>query len=195
MHKILVLFILSSFGLFSTCFAEEDRLSDSEHLRLKHHSYLVEKANVGDSQAIYELAVLNLNGAEGVPKRPGMAAGLLRQASELGHPAAQNLYATLLANGHGIAQNLTEAIRWWRASATHGNHWAEYNLGYAYSTGRGVSQNDSEAAKWFKLAADGGIEEAAAQLGFFYLMGRGVERNQEKASEYMRRARDLRNKR
>jgi TPR repeat protein len=187
--KLLYLVLVSV--LLASCSPGEDTSSsESERQRLAKHSALVDKANRADADAIYQQGVLNLNGGEGVPKRPEMAAALLRQAAELNHPASQNLFATMLANGIGVEQNNDSALHWYRKSAAQGNPWAQYNLGYAYHSGKGVAQDYAEAAKWYKLAAKGGIAQAEAQLGALHVLGLGVGQDLNEAGNQFGRMRD-----
>jgi len=50
--------------------------------------------------------------------------------------------------GHGVAQNDSEAVRWFRAAAEGGETRGMSNLGFMYDAGRGVSRNAREAARW-----------------------------------------------
>jgi len=56
----------------------------------------------------------------------------LRRAAELGDKWAQNNLGVRLAAGNGVAQDHTEAVRWFRASAMAGFPFGAANLGWAY---------------------------------------------------------------
>ena len=51
------------------------------------------------------------------------------------------------------AQDYSEAVRWYRLAADHGNAAAQYNLGISYARGTGVPQDNVLAHMWFNLAA------------------------------------------
>ena len=74
-------------------------------------------------------------------------------------------------NGQGVAQNYTEAVKWYRLAADQGNAGAQTNIGHLYSDGKGVAQNYTEAAKWYRLAADQGTKQAQLSLGWYYMNG------------------------
>jgi TPR repeat protein len=92
--------------------------------------------------------------------------------------------------GAGMAQNQTEAVRWYRAAAQQGLAIAQLNLGVDYSTGQGVLKNDAEAIKWFRLAANQGEPQAQFNLGLMYAKGQGVAQNFVEAYRWAKLAAD-----
>jgi uncharacterized protein len=56
--------------------------------------------------------------------------------------------------GRGVAQDETEAVRWYRKAASQGDAAAQSNLGFVYFNGRGVVQDYAQALTWFKLAGE-----------------------------------------
>jgi len=87
-----------------------------------------------------------------------------------------------------VPKNLSEAVRWYRAAAEHGDPIAQCNLATAYLLGRGVRQDDKQAASWFLAAAQQGLPPAQNNLAFMYYTGRGVPRDYVKAAKWTRRA-------
>jgi TPR repeat protein len=79
----------------------------------------------------------------------------------------------MYAQGHGVPQDYTEALKWFHLAANQGNANAQYMLGYLYEYGRGVPQSNTfaevaedvtEAIKWYRLAAKQGYQDAQAAL-------------------------------
>jgi TPR repeat protein len=63
-----------------------------------------------------------------------------------------------------VAQDLTEAARYYRLAAEQGFAFAQSNLGHLYSDGEGVAQDFVEAAQLYGLAAAQGQVEAVDGL-------------------------------
>ena len=95
-------------------------------------------------------------------------------------PGQFNL-GTMYFEGHGVALNESEGVRWFRLAADQGYAPAQFNLGVAYHAGRGVAPDDTEAARWFRLAAEQGHAPAQSNLGTLYDQGQGVEQSDEDA--------------
>ena len=70
----------------------------------------------------------------------------------------------MYAQGLGVSQDYSEAVRWFRLSADQGYDVAQFNLGLMYAQGDGVKQDYGEAQKWFRLAADQGLQGAIDAL-------------------------------
>ena len=66
--------------------------------------------------------------------------------------------------GHGVPQDYSQAVAWFRKAAEQGNDVAQYNLGEMYREGRGVPQDEGEATTWYKKAAEQGNEDAKKAL-------------------------------
>jgi TPR repeat protein len=92
------------------------------------------------------------------------------------------------ANGSDVAQNDTEAIKWYHKAAEQGHAAAKFSLGLMYEEGRGVSQDYAEAEKWYRIAAEKGYAVAQFQLGTMYQDGRGVKQNDAEARIWYRKA-------
>src|SRR6266481_5274548 len=94
---------------------------------------------------------------------------LARPLAEAGDPRAEAIVGSAYYRGRGVAQNDTEAAKWFRLADDKGNYaeaarWyrlaaeqgdaqAQYNLGLAYARGEGVTQDVVDAHMWFNLAA------------------------------------------
>lgn len=77
----------------------------------------------------------------------------IRARAQAGEADAQYSLGLRYDNGQGVAQDFTEAVRWYRLAAEQGNPAAQYNLGAMYSNGQGVPRDVVEAYKWRSLAA------------------------------------------
>ena len=64
----------------------------------------------------------------------------------------------MLANPVGVAQDYSEAAKWYALAAEGGDPYAQNNLGVFYKYGRGVPKDLVQAYKWFNLAASGSLE-------------------------------------
>ena len=84
-----------------------------------------------------------------------------RLAAEQGDAAAQNKLGFMYANGEGVPEDATEAVRWYRLAAEQGDAIAQFNLGFMYANGEGVPKDAAAAARWYRLAAEQG--DAGAQ--------------------------------
>ena len=105
-------------------------------------------------------------------------------------PYAQNNLGVVYANGRGVPQDYTEAVKWSRLAADQGHAHAQFNLGVAYKKGEGVAQDYVEAVKWYRLAAAQGLAVAQFNLGVMYANGRGVPQDHVEAVKWYRLAAD-----
>lgn len=105
-----------------------------------------------------------------------------------GHAGAQFNLGVLYARGRGVAQDFSQAARWYRLAAEHGHALAQCNLGVLYEEGIGVIQNDEEASRWYRLAAEQGNAGGQNNLGRLYEEGRGVPRDFREARIWYQKA-------
>ena len=81
--------------------------------------------------------------------------------AEQGFTIFQYILGQMYRQGWGVAQNYTEAVRWYRAAAEQGDAVAQHNLGFMYREGLGVPQNFVKAHMWFNVSASNGGERAS----------------------------------
>lgn len=74
----------------------------------------------------------------------------LKKGAALGDPAAQMNLGYLYDQGLGVAQNRSEAARWYRLAADQGEPRAQYSLADLYLRGEGVQHDESAAFAWFQ---------------------------------------------
>lgn len=150
---------------------------------------LVEKANRGDPQAQYDLAVYFAARRSG-----GLASSeavrWLRLAAERGHIEAQSDLGLLYYRGAGVPRDLTEAARWLRRASEQGHAAAQADLGRLHFLGHGVPRDHERAAQWYRKAAEQGFAPAQFNLAGLYASGIGVSRDHERAVRWYREAAD-----
>lgn len=91
--------------------------------------------------------------------------GELRAAAEKGDPSAQHALGVVYADGRGVAQDMTEAVRWWRLAADQGYADAQNALALAYANGFGTPVVRDEAMRLWRAAAGQGHALAQYNLG------------------------------
>ena len=97
-----------------------------------------------------------------------------RPYAEQGNGTAQLYLGNMYADGEGVPEDDTEAVRWYRLAAEQGDAGGQHNLGLMYADGEGVPEDDTEAIRWFRLAAEQGLSYAQHKLGLMYADGEGV---------------------
>ena len=80
--------------------------------------------------------------------------------AESGDSFAQFVLGYDYANGIGVAQNDTEAVKWYSLAAEQGDSSSQFNLGVMYANGDGVYQSKIIAHMWWTLSAERGNERA-----------------------------------
>ena len=91
----------------------------------------------------------------------------------------------------GVAQDYTEAARWYRSAVTHGIPNAAYRLAQIYEFGLGVTRDDAQAVVWWRKAVALGDAGAAVHLGRAIRDGLlGLDRDDETAVGLFRQAAD-----
>jgi TPR repeat protein len=67
--------------------------------------------------------------------------------------------------GEGVAQDLAEAVKWYRKAAERGDAAGQFKLRECLETGQGVEQNMGAAVGWYRKAAKQGHSSAQRKLG------------------------------
>ena len=105
-----------------------------------------------------------------------------------GDAQAQYYLGHLYAKGEGVAQDLGQAVRWFRAAAEQGEPYGQFALGYVYEHGLGLAPDPGAAVRWYRDAAAQGNLAARNNLGLMYEQGRGVARDHVRAYAWYGRA-------
>ena len=66
--------------------------------------------------------------------------------------------------GLGVAQDPTEALRWYQLAAAQGHPTALYNVAVCHENGQGVRKNKAAAIRWYRRAQAAGDTDAADKL-------------------------------
>ena len=101
----------------------------------------------------------------------------LQPLAEQGVPEAELVLGIMHADGLGVAQNPSEAVKWLRRAAEQGSVDAQRNLGSMYFLGEQAPRDHAEAVKWYRRAAEQGDPQAQFNLGSMYSVGDGVPRD------------------
>ncbi|TNE56682.1 MAG: hypothetical protein EP340_11165 [Alphaproteobacteria bacterium] len=112
-------------------------------------------------------------------------------AAEDGNAKAQYSLALAFANGTVVAEDQTQAVRWYRAAAEQGLAPAQYRLAARLEQGQGVDKNPSEAFTWYQKAALGGNRNAMHNLAVAYAQGTGIPQDLEAAARWFERSATL----
>ena len=105
-----------------------------------------------------------LKAAPRLPAAAPAGTGDLQALAEQGDPAAQFAMGARYATGEGVAQDYTEAVRWFTKAAEQGHVAAQATLGAYYWAGRGVPADLSKAYFWSLLAEAGGDEASQSRV-------------------------------
>jgi uncharacterized protein len=143
-------------------------------------------SNLGDPQAAYELGVLLLQGAKGVPKDPVAAKAQFERAAAKNHSSAlYNLGIMELGGANGKTPDYAKAAQYFLRAANAGDDNAAYSYGVMLREGKGVRQDIVEAAHWLKRAADGGIIAGQVEYAIMLFNGDGVARDEAAAAKIL----------
>lgn len=146
-------------------------------------------SNLGDPQAAYELGVLRLEGADGVPKDRIAAKQQFERAATKNQPGAlYNLGVMALDTSNGQTPDYLAAARYFLASAKAGDDNGAYSYGVMLREGKGIPQNVAEGAHWLKRAADGGIIAGQVEYAIMLFNGEGVPKDEAGAVKILRMA-------
>lgn len=111
------------------------------------------------------------------------AAGLYRQAAQMGYTPALFLLGLAYDKGRGVGQDAVLAGLWYQRAAEHGSVNAMYNLAVLYANGAVMGAPDYEqAARWFHQAAEKG--HVASQYNYALLAARGLGTPRDLAVSY-----------
>ena len=69
-----------------------------------------------------------------------------------GNPGAQSNLGDMYANGLGVDEDQTEALRWHKLAADQGVPKSTLFVGLAYASGKGVDKDKVKGAKWLLIA-------------------------------------------
>jgi uncharacterized protein len=125
-----------------------------------------------------------------LPSSNSIAFQQTKARAEKGDAAAQRDLGLMYDHAQGVAQDYTEAVKWFRKAAEQGNAGAQLLLGVHCQNGDGIRQDYVEAVKWLRKAAEQGEAGAQYDLGVCYYRGQGVAQDYAEAVKWYRKAAD-----
>jgi uncharacterized protein len=169
--------------------------TDTDVNKVEAAKWYRKAADQGNIEAMFRLARIVGEGAQGVKKSPELAAKLYESAARQGHVEAQNWLGYSYQHGLGIQQSDTSAVEWYKKAADAGLAVARNNLGLMYLNGKGVPRDYGKAFVLFEQAAKQGDAWGLNNLGGLYEMGWGVKQDRQKALAYYKEANQKGNER
>ncbi len=139
---------------------------------------LEEKANRGQVEAQYELAIQNYK-QENYEKYIVW----IKKASDQGLVMASFHLADFYKNMK-IYQDYKKAEKYLIISAMANNTEAQVMLGEMYLSGEGVEQNYKTAIKYLKMSEKNGNKKSAFHLATLYMLGNGVKQDYNSALNF-----------
>ncbi|MDP2752576.1 MAG: tetratricopeptide repeat protein [Rhodocyclaceae bacterium] len=136
-------------------------------------------AEQGSEKAMFCLGLCHTFGF-GVPRQLSVGLDWTVKAAEKGNREA----AFELGEHHALAQDIREALRWWRQAARQGHARARLKVGHCYRCGEGVAEDKSLAFSWYARASEAGDPQGDVWLGECHEMSGDFA----KAVDYYRRA-------
>lgn len=133
-------------------------------------SYAAEKDAVVQPASVPPEATIGpVSGAPGSISRKALPSALvgplsMRLAAANGDPSAEFQVATRYADGKGVKQDLEEALKWYRRSASRGFALSQYRLATFYERGLSVTKDVQRARVWYQRAASLGNVKAMHNL-------------------------------
>jgi TPR repeat protein len=97
----------------------------------------------------------------------------------------QYLVGLMYHEGHGVAQDHSKSVEWFRKSAERGVPGAQVALGKAYMDGEGIIKDYRRAAIWFEKAARAGNTLGMMKLALLYAEGKGFPKDMKQANFWL----------
>jgi len=122
------------------------------------------------------------------PPAAPMVGSTLQLAVAAGDPAAEYELGSRYAEGRGVSQNPSEAVRWLERSAKSGFVPAQFRLAGHYEKGDGVKKDIQAARKLYTAAAGKGHAKAMHNLAVLYAEGSDGKPDYKSAAHWFRKA-------
>jgi TPR repeat protein len=87
----------------------------------------------------------------------------------------------MYTHGHGVPQDIKQAVGWYKKSAEQGNPSAQLNLGVMYYSGQGVPKDPRQALKYLQSSAQQGNGHAQFDLATLYTQADGIQQDLPRA--------------
>ena len=169
---------------------KEDHLNTDPSKNYKYSEELFSKAQSGDAQSQYELAMCYRKGS-GVPKDYQKSFEWTEKAAAQNHQEALFTKAVCYLQGEGVATDETAAVKIFSKLSEKDNAKAQFVLAICFLSGRGTTKNEKEAVKLFLKTAEKGNANAQYYLGRCLLNGIGVNQNKKEAVDWLKKSESL----
>lgn len=127
------------------------------------------------------------SGLEGLPRDRDRQWKTALQGASMGNPHWEEWCGKMCQEENGKE---SEAIRWFRQAALHGQASSWFHIGLRYERGIGIGRNLAKAAEAYRNGAAKGSSDAQQALGIMTLFGRGVPQDDARAAYWLRLAAD-----
>ena len=190
---------MPSFCVMTFWRLEDDakKIMGQNNLECIAYKYLKQKAETGDQEAQYNLA-LYYKQCLCIPKDLNESLKWMLQSAQKGHIKAQYELAQyhmkfieqkLIQDSYIYDIHAIQARFWYQNSAEKGLKEAQAKLGFCYTHGIGGNKDLDKAFFWFQKSALQNEPYALYALGVFYLLGhKGHMKDVKKAKEYFQKA-------
>lgn len=161
--RILPLFLLICAGISALPqYDSADAEGAKRHAKVKA---LAQRADEGDPEALYAVAMLHEEGYDTIAVDTLRAHVLLRLAAQGGYAPAQNHLAFHYLNRIAGKEDADSGLFWLDKAALQGEPRAANNLGYLYLRGEIVPRDIEKAQAYLEAAASAGLPTAQVMLG------------------------------
>lgn len=151
---------------------------------------LCAQASAGDSFAVHRLNQYLLQ-HDSTAANYDAALSWLRNRAANGNPNSEFLLGYLFEHGHGVPQDLAQAITNYQAASSQGNSVAQNNLASLYQRGLGVPRDLQKARELYLSSVRQNNSAAQTNLASMYYVGDGVPRDVSEAARWFLAAANL----
>ncbi len=124
--------------------------------------------------SMLKLAVIYLNGVEGVTKDSAKALDWFRRAAEKGNTEAIVALGAIHEQGNSVEKNPNESYKWYLKAAEAGDVTGITKTAMMLAEGVGTAKDEKKAMEWYLKAAEKGGAHAMYAISGMYEKGAGV---------------------
>ena len=164
------------------CYMRNDVKFEDE---LQQVNWYEEAGNYGNADALFKMGNLYDTGQGFYEQNHREAAGYYKRAAEFsGQTEAQFRLAEMYQKGEGVAQKISEAVKYYEKAAQQGHMQAQIELAKIYRDRDGNFYQPRKAVYYLKKAVTKNNPEAQYLLGLCYEFGAGIAQSSSSAFEY-----------
>lgn len=152
---------------------------------------LKEKADMGDSEAQYELGSFYLSPDKNGTIDNEKGVHYIKLAAEHNHPIACYMYSMYLKNGFHVQKDLNQSLKYLTYAADHNLEVAQFELALEYYTGKRFPVDLEKAFHYFCLSADNKNAISCETVGTFLIQGIGCKPDMQRAIKYFEHGSEL----